>query len=274
MMDIEKLKKAGLLLLFCSNLGFLAAAFYFHQDNFSLRDQLQEITAARDAAVSEKVALLTENSSLQNRLKSRPETYRNADLEIANLEKLLDLREEELADLKKQLAGAGRFNGEGPSQADGGSRRRRPETMPDRLARLKEENPAEYDQIQKRREEFQKRREEQTARRELFFKTLDVSKLSSDQRRLLSEYQDLLAGSDEMLNSFWQGGQQSDFREMMEQGRTLREMSETVREILLQNLGNQTGLAGEALSSSVKEILEMTTPWGGRFQSDSGSRRR
>ncbi len=274
-MGLDKLKKAGLFLLCSGNLFFFAAAYYFYQDHSSLQEQLQDSMAARDAALSEKVSLLAEIELLQNRVSNRSSVFRNSDQEIANLERLLDFRDEELQQLKRQLegqSGSSTANTVAPRREE--ARTRRGGNMQERMERLKEENPEEYERMQTRINEFQKQREEQTARRELFFKNLDVSQLSSEQRRTISEYQELLAVSEEIANNLWQGGEPANFQEMMEQGRAIREMSETVREILLRNLGNQAGVSGETLSSSVQEILEMTSmSGGGRFQGRGGRAR-
>lgn len=273
-MEFDKLKKAGLLLLCSGNLLFFATAYYFFQDHSSLQEQLQEMTIARDTVLSEKVSLQATLELLQSHLGNHTSASRNSDQEIANLERLLDFREEELQQLKKQLDGQSQANLNTPVARQEEPRSRRSGNMRERMERLKEENPEEYERMQTRLNEFQKQREEQNARRELFFKNLDVSKLSKDQRRTVSEYQELLAANEEMANSMWQGGESANFQEMMEQGRAIREMSETVREILLQNLGNQAGIGGENLSSNVQEILDMTSIGGmGRFMGGRGRNR-
>jgi hypothetical protein len=265
-MEFDKLKKSVVLLLCGGNLLFFAVATYFFQDHSSLQEQLQEMTVSRDTALSENVTLQAEIKLLQSQLVSRSSTPRDSDQEIANLEKLLDFRDEELEQLKKQLDGQSPANRTAPVAWQDRERSPRRGNMRERMERLKAENPEEYERIQTRMNEFQKQREEQSARRELFFKNLDVSKLSKDQRQIVSEYQELLAANEEMVNTMWQGGERANFQEMMEQGRAIREMSETVREILLQNLGNQVGIGGENLSNNVQEILEMTSMGGmGRF---------
>lgn len=273
-MGLDILKKIALFLLCLGNLFFFAAAFYFYQDHSSLQEQLQEAMAARDAVVAEKVAMQAEIALLENRLANRSFVSRSPDQEIVNLERLLDLRDEELLNLKRQLDGQSARNPVSTAEfRREEARPRRGGNMQERMERLKDENPEEYERMQARMNEFQRQREEQTARRELFFKNLDVSKLSSDQRRTLSEYQELLAANEDMTNNLWQNGAQANFQEMMERGRTIREMSETVREILLQNLGNQLG-GGENLSSSVQEILDMTSMGGmGRFIGGRGRTR-
>lgn len=262
-MGLDKLKKTGLFFLFCGNLVFFAAAYYFFQDHSSLQEQLIEERAARDAVLSEKVALQAEIELLHNRLGNRSSVSRTSDQEIANLEKLLDFREEELQQLKKQLDGQPRTTSNSPSARQEEPPPRRGGNMQERMERLKEENPEEYERMQTRMNEFLKRREEQNARRELFFKNLDVSKLSSEQRQTISKYMELLVANEERTNNLWQGGDRANFQEMMEQGRALREMSENVRDILLQNLGNQVGVGGETLSNNVRDILEMTSMGGG-----------
>jgi chromosome segregation ATPase len=264
-MGIDKLKNAGLILLFAGNLIFFASAYYFHQDHASLEEQLQEVTSARDSALSEKVALQAEITLLQNRLNSRQPEARSSEQEVSNLERLLNLRDEELQKLKQQLDRQPSDNRNTVSNRRDEGRSRRGGNMQERMERLKEENPEEYERMQNRIGEFQRRREEQTARRELFFKKLDVSKLNSEQRRTISEYQELLVASEEMANRAWQGGEQANFQEMMEQGRAIREMSGTVREILLQNLDNQAGARGDTLGNSVQEILEITSMGGGNM---------
>jgi len=272
-MTPDKLKSAGLILLLAGNLIFFAAAYYFHYDHASLQEQLQEVTMSRDSALSEKVALQSEITLLQNRLNSRQSDTRDSNQELDNLERLLSSRDEELLRLRSQLAdrstGERNRNANSSDNRRGGDARSRRGggSMQERMERLKEENPEEYARVQNRMNEFQKRREEQTAQREFFFKNLDVSKLSSEQRRTVSEYQELLVASEELANSMWQGGEQVDFREMMEQRRTIMEMSGNVRDILLQNLGNQVGVGGETLSANVQEILNMTSmsgPAGGQ----------
>lgn len=275
-MGLDQLKKTSIVLLLCiGNLFFFAAAAYFRQDNASLHDQLKDVTAARDEVLSEKVALQSEVAVLNNRLQNRLSVSRDSDQEVANLERLLDFREEELLQLKRQLEAQ---TGTRPDSTAAPTPRRREEARPrrsgnmrERMERLKEENPEEYERIQNRMSEFQKYREEQSARRELFFKNLDVSKLSREQRTIVSEYQELLTASEETANSLWQGGERPNFQEMMEQRRTLQEMSESVRKILFENLGNQTGISGENLSSKIQEILDMTSMGDtGRFMGGRG----
>ncbi|MFA6929408.1 MAG: hypothetical protein WCT05_03700, partial [Lentisphaeria bacterium] len=258
-MEIEKIKKTGLILLFSSNLFFFAAAFYFYQDHASLSEQLREVAESRDTLMAEKVTLQAENLRLKNRLDNKVELPHNSGQEIANLEKLLELREEELVQLKKQLEHSSQ-PAAGISAQENASSRRRGGNMQERIERLKEENPEEYERIQNRMAEFRKSREEQIDQRELFFKNLDLAQLSNEQRSTLTEYQDLLTRNDEVLNTLGQGEQPADFQEIMEQSRALHEMSETVRDILLQNLGKQIGTGGEVLSDNVKEILQITSP--------------
>lgn len=272
-MNSDKIKKVLVILLLSANVVFVAAAYYLYQDNISLKNQNQEISEARDSALTEKIVLENENDKLLNRIQSSNSGTKDSSKEVENLEKLLNLREEEIAQLKNQLEN----NLAGSNQRGGRDTRaaRDNNSREDRMRRFREENPEQFQRMQERVADFRQQREDQQAKRELFFKSLDLSKCSAEERRKVSEYQDMLIRSEEMAAAMWnpENRQQVNFRDMMEQAQELQERSEEVREILLQNL-EQEMLSNnrQSLPARVNEIIENTSIMG-RFSQRSNTRR-
>lgn len=259
-MSVDK-KKFALTLLFAGNLIFFASTFYFMQDNQSLQEQLKDLNANREKLLTETETLRGENKRLQNRPQARAEDERSKQ-QIESLESLLDRREEEIAALRRQL----------PGQTEGGEAGRRAQRGADAQNRGRgnrqlspeqsERMQARREEMQKSREEMQKRLEEQSAKREYFFKNLDVSQMSAEQRGQISRYQELLANQENLFNAPRSEGQRPDFTEMMQRANEIAELSVSVKETLLQNLARQLGTPEESFSNEVKEIMEHTTSRG------------
>ncbi|MDY0175268.1 MAG: hypothetical protein RBT25_00070 [Lentisphaeria bacterium] len=252
-MSVDK-KKFALTLLFAGNLIFFASTFYFMQDNQSLQEQLKDLNANREKLLTETETLRGENKRLQNRPQARAEDERSKQ-QIESLESLLDRREEEIAALRRQL----------PGQTEGGEAGRRAQRGADAQNRgrgNRQLSPEQSERMQARREEMQKRLEEQSAKREYFFKNLDVSQMSAEQRGQISRYQELLANQENLFNAPRSEGQRPDFTEMMQRANEIAELSVSVKETLLQNLARQLGTPEESFSNEVNEILEHTTSRG------------
>lgn len=252
-MSVDK-KKFALTLLFAGNLIFFASTFYFMQDNQSLQEQLKDLNANREKLLTETETLRGENKRLQNRPQARAEDERSKQ-QIESLESLLDRREEEIAALRRQL----------PGQTEGGEAGRRAQRGADAQNRgrgNRQLSPEQSERMQARREEMQKRLEEQSAKREYFFKNLDVSQMSAEQRGQISRYQELLANQENLFNAPRSEGQRPDFTEMMQRANEIAELSVSVKETLLQNLARQLGTPEESFSNEVKEIMEHTTSRG------------
>ncbi|NLF92525.1 MAG: hypothetical protein GX564_01450 [Oligosphaeraceae bacterium] len=256
-MNFENPNRTFLVVLLFGNLLFFVAAMYSHLDAGSLREQLSETAAARDQILVQNTELQTENKRLKTLAASKPAQTAGDNGTLAKLEQLLDMRDAELAELKKQLEGNRPRNRE-EGQRERGSAPRNREGMQERMERLRTENPQEYARIQNFREDMQRRNQERIANRDNFFKNLDVSRMTGEQRELLTRYRDLLSANDELMAA----GGSTDRDTMRENYQALRDMRESVQELLLNNLAERNGISAATLSGSVKDILEIT---GGGF---------
>jgi len=261
-MDFENAKRPIFWLLLSGNILFFVAALYSYMDASSLREQLSETAAARDLAMVQKEDLKSENTRLKTLNASKPLQTAADNSDLAKLEQLLDMRDAELSELKKQLESNSQ-RGSAPRERDNN---RSQESMQARMDRLKEENPEEYTRIQNFREDMQQRNQERVANRDNFFKNLDVSRMTTQQRDILTQYRDLLTASDELMSAGYNANRDT----LRENSQALREMREPVQELLLNNLAESNGISAATLSNSVKDIIEITGganrggPGGGR----------
>ncbi|NMA43361.1 MAG: hypothetical protein GX946_08260 [Oligosphaeraceae bacterium] len=247
-MSVDK-KNFFLILLLAGNMIFFAGTFYFMQDNQSLQKQLSDLNASREKLLGEVETLRIENKRLQSQTQTETGEDRTKQQQIENLERLLEQREEEIAALISRLPD------QGATSHDARRLQREDETQNHRGRRFQQAR-------QEQRERMRIWREEQSAKREYFFKNLDVSKMSAEQRRQINRYQELL---NEMENDFiaaGEGGQRPNFEAIMQRSAEISELSISVQETLLQNLGRQLGVSEESFSSSVNEILDLTTSRG------------
>ncbi len=256
-MNFENPNRTLLVVLIVGNVLFFVAALYSHLDAGSLREQLSETAAARDQTLVQNAELQNENNRLKTLAVSKPAQTVSDNGTVAKLEQLLDMRDAELAELKKQLESNPARNFAGEQRERGGAPRNR-EGMQERMERLRTENPEEYARIQNFREDMQRRNQERIANRDNFFKNLDVSRMTGEQRELLTRYRDLLAANDELMAA----GGDADRNTMRENYQALQDMRESVQELLLNNLAERNGISAAMLSENVRDIMEIT---GGGF---------
>ncbi len=260
----ENTKGTVLGLLIFGNVLFFVAALYSYIDGSSIRDQLAETSAARDLAMVEREELRAENVRLKALTASKSAAQLpNPSGDLAKLEQLLDMRDAELAELRRQLENSSRQGGEGARTRDSAAASRSRENMQERMERLRTENPEEYARIQNFRENMQQRNQERIANRDNFFKNLDVSRMTAEQRETLTRYRDLLSASDELMTA----GRGADREALRENYQSLREMRESVQELLLSNLAESNGIPAATLSDNLKDIMEIT---GGSFGGGRG----
>ncbi len=265
-MDFENAKRPIFWLLVLGNILFFVAALYSYIDVSSLREQLSETATARDLAMVEKEELKNENIRLKTISANKPLLAASDNTDLAKLEQLLDMRDAELAELKKHL--------ESNSPPDNASQERNTNRnnrgdMQGRMERLKEENPEEYARIQNFREEMQQRNQDRIANRDNFFKNLDVSGMTAQQRETLAKYRDLLSASDELMSA----GYNANRDLLRENFQALREMRDSVQDLLLSNLAESNGISPTTLSNNVKDIMEITGGSGRGGQGGGRTRR-
>jgi len=236
-MDRNRILVSLLTLFVVLTIGSFGSAIYFYNEKETLRSQLDDMEATPVKAAVESTPRVVVESS------SRPEDSRDVEALNAYIDKL----EKEKAALAAQV--------ERGSQDNGRGRRNRGQRM--NLEQLKESNPEEYKRIMSFREEMQKRMDERSSKRKAYFAALDTSRMNSEQKSTLEDYQTLLEEMDNARNN-----PNGDRREMFQMMRDANEMRTSVQAILLEQLGNKLGTDGSSLATGVNEILDITGGMG------------
>lgn len=221
-------------------------------------------SAKKKAALAEVLALQTELANLEADV---PEP--SSEPEIVYLTQ--DGGTNELTALKNQLAEKDaqieRLQGnEEPRREE-----RQRESWEDRMARMKVEEPEEYAEMIKRREERQQEMRYNVAERTATFMDLDTTGMSAEE---LENHEALVA---KMANIWELTDQFQDpeappnreaMRELFTEVREVRPMMEVERGVMLKQLGADMGYEGddaEAFATYVEDIYEATSvPMPGR----------
>lgn len=231
-------------------IGALGGAMYYRQDCVALKAQLDELAGkASGEKHSETMARpqLTVASS-------RPATSGDSE-ELQSLNAYIDKLESENASLKQQLEQALQ---RGESMDRRSARRERNSDPRQRMEELRETNPEEYERIQQRMSEMRAQMEERQQKVNDYLANLDMSRLSRSQRETLQDYQAVRAEMQEAMAD----PENMDRDEMRELGREMFEMSQSVREILYEQLAGQLGTDVASLTENI-DMIQSATGFGG-----------
>lgn len=248
--------------LIALNLCFAAAALFFFLDNGSLREQFAALNQERDDALAKLTIADKDRQLLQTRLNASAQASEEADEESnEKLLKLLEQKDRDIVALKDALASADR---QVAAQANAQQNDRRRPTrndnerrgnMQDRMERMRAENPERYEQMIAWRENARKQAEERQQKRDEFLDKINTARLSNSQRDAINDYRALLQANQELAANAMAGDQESG-REMWANQRAINELSNSVRDILIE----QT--AGSKTASEIKTILDITSAGG------------
>lgn len=136
------------------------------------------------------------------------------------------------------------------------------ESMADRMARMKEEEPERYQEMVKRRSDFQQTIKTDMAKRSAVFLEADTSMMTEEQKdnhnQLVERMEDIWALMEKAESEEGMGG----MREMFNAANEIRPLMEKEREVLFENMGRELGFEGEEIDSFqgyIDEIYSATT---------------
>lgn len=249
-MEQDKLLKVILVVVAVFAIGSFGGAMYFHQDRAALQAQLDELAGKTTSA---KVAegMTRPQITLES---SRPASTGDSE-EIQSLNAYIDKLENENASLKQQLE---RAQQQSESTDRRNARRERNRDPRQRMEELRETNPEEYERIQQRMSEMRAQMEERQQKVNDYLASLDTSKLSRSQRETLQDYQAVRAEMQVAMAD----PENMDRDEMRELGREMFEMSQSVREILYEQLAGQLGTDAASLTENI-DMIQSATGFGG-----------
>ena len=249
----EQLKTTLLGVFLVTTLICGGTAVFFFMDNSNLRSQYDEQAVELDEASASVKKLEQENGKLKAEQKRMLESNESEELKKEN-ERL----KSDLASMKQEYDRVKAAGGEGRGDrgdrggrggwgrgGNGGRGNFNPQEM---MARLKEEDPERYEQIQAEQEKRRKDMEERQQKRNDFFANINTSKMTAEQRETVERYQQLMQ---QQQNS------NGDWRAMMEAGREMMQLNSKVREALLDQYSNNSA------AQAVRQIYEMTGSGGG-----------
>lgn len=249
----EQLKTTLLGVFLVTTLICGGTAVYFFMDNSNLRSQYDEQVAELDEAQDSVKKLEQENGKLKAEKQRMVESNESEELKKENERLKSDLAsmKQEYDRVRNSGGGEGRGDrgGRGGGWGRGGNGGRGGNFNPQEwMARLKEEDPERYEQMQAEQEKRRKDMEERQQKRNDFFTNINTSKMTAEQRETVERYQQLMQ---QQQNS------NGDWRAMMEAGREMMQLNGKVREALLDQYANNSA------AQAVRQIYEMTGSGGG-----------
>ncbi len=248
-MDKQKI----ILALVVLNLCFAASALFFFLDNRSLKDHFAVLSEERNDALAKLAAADEDRQLLQARLNANANND-DTDQDESNekLMKLLEQKDKDIIALKEALASADKQAADQPERPrpDRGNDRRGG-NMQERLERMREEDPERYEQIMAWRENARKQADEQQRKREEFLDKINTARLNDAQREAVNDYRALLQTNHELTLNAMNGDMESG-REIWENQRAINELSQSVRDILIEQA------AGSKAAEQIKAILDVT----------------
>lgn len=181
---------------------------------------------------------------------------------VASLKAKVSALNTELAALRKRAAPQPVAVPESTEPTDAGRGR---DNWNERMEKMKLEEPEQYAEMQKRREDFQKRIEQRSTDRRTFLAEIDVGNMSPEQQanhtRLLELTDKLDTAMKQMMSGEGQGSRESR-REMFESFGELGELYANERQYLLEETAAAAGYTGNAaalFSEHIQSIIENTT---------------
>lgn len=156
------------------------------------------------------------------------------------------------------LAGAVSDNEPAPEERRAGR-----ESFAERMERMRQENPEEYAEMQRRREEFRQQMEQRALDRNEFLAAVDVKNMSAGQRENHEKLLETLAHANSLMEKMGSGeGGRELWREMAETGALLNELYREERRYLFEETARSMGYQGndsEAFADHLQAIIENTS---------------
>ncbi len=188
---------------------------------------------------------------------------------IAELEEALAERDAARVRQPEQAQGA---DAAGESRGEGRSRR---QSWEERMEQMRKDNPEQYAEMQRRREEFRQGVEQRVREREDFLDAVDVAGMTPEQRQNHEQLLATVARVNELMAGMMEGGRprgeegEAVRREMGEAMASLGQLYESERRYLLEATAKAAGYTGsdaQAFTEHIEEIYENTSmmPGGGR----------
>lgn len=244
---------------------FLAAAAFFYLDRQAQGELIETLTGERDSALSTVTEKEEQIKSMQSKLALFTQGGQQVDADAERLKKIIDEKDAEISRLKLAMENnqnqrrRGRDNQEGRQNNMANVRQR----MEDRMQQLREQNPERYNQIMADREALRKRMEDRISKRNQYLSNINLARLTTEQRQVVGDYQELLKANDEIRANMQEGNGMESFREMMNNQRQINEMSTQIRDILIeQYAGSISSTSGAQVAEEIRSIIDVTSSNG------------
>ena len=243
------------------NFILLGSAAFFWSDRAALNEQLEVMTAERDEAQTRSSSLQDEIQKLKGKITLLEQDTPVADSQdVVRLKQNLDEKSAEVARLKAQIESMPKNNDEGrrPNRnANFQDMRRRGEEF---MERMKTEDPERYERMMADRERRQQERQNRINMRDNYLARIDMSRLNSDQRQAVTDYQSLIKANEELMASMREGNNFENMREIGSNQRKINELSSQIRDVLIEQYadGLRSGSGAQA-AEEIKNILDATS---------------
>ena len=142
----------------------------------------------------------------------------------------------------------------------------------ERMEQFAKDNPERFAQMTNGMEQGRRRMQERNQAKSDFLASVDVSKMSPEQKAVHSKYMEFTARQQELVEYMRPDANVSDeerqaaFDEMRDMGRQMRELGRQERDVLLSQAAQNMGYSAEeadSVVSEIKEIYRITDNWGG-----------
>lgn len=190
-------------------------------------------------------------------------------LRVAELEKVLAERDAERAQRPQQ-----------PQTAETSAARDRRTSWEERMEQMRKDNPEQYAEMQRRREEFRQSVEQRVREREDFLDAVDVAGMTPEQRQNHEQLLATVARVNELMAGMMEGGRprgeegEAVRREMGEAMASLGQLYESERRYLLEATAKAAGYTGsdaQAFTEHIQAIYENTSMMPGGFGRRGGA---
>lgn len=185
---------------------------------------------------------------------------------VAQLEKLLDEREGNLARLASEAAQAQEAAVAKPAEeTEAPARQQRPrESFRERMERMKTEEPERYAEMQKRQTEFRARMHADNEERGNFFASIDTARMTADQKagheKLLAAIKMADAFMDRMRPDAEEPLTDEERQAAFAAIREIGPLMEQERRYILEEVGREYGEDGAEFATYIQNVMDYTTP--------------
>ena len=185
---------------------------------------------------------------------------------VAQLEKLLDEREGNLARLASEAAQAQEAAVAKPAEeTEAPARQQRPrESFRERMERMKTEEPERYAEMQKRQTEFRARMHADNEERGNFFASIDTTRMTADQKagheKLLAAIKMADAFMDRMRPDAEEPLTDEERQAAFAAIREIGPLMEQERRYILEEVGREYGEDGAEFATYIQNVMDYTTP--------------